>query len=175
MRYSCENIKFFLAHDELDPVDELEFLSHLESCKSCRESAMLEPELEEILAVSIPKASPLSFKKDILPEIYKIERGNAKQSRIEKITMPVMALLSFIPAVLAVLFWKDIKSLPDSLNLAGIYDKLATFISGIDLPEINLAQINAFIAEAPLLTITLISITAIIWAFSIMEAQKALK
>jgi len=175
MQYSCENIKYFLAHDERDPVDELEFLNHLENCISCREAVTLEPELEEYLAVSIPKASPLSFKKDILPGIRKLERGSARQSGIEKITLPLMIISAIAPVVLAIWLWKDIKSLPESLNLSGAYEKLAAFVAGIDLPTIDLTRINNFVAETPLLTLALISITAIIWAFSIMEARKALK
>jgi len=175
MRYSCEDIKYFLAHDDMNPTNEQAFLIHLENCKSCREETALEPDLEEILAVSIPRPSPLSFRKDILPEIKRMERGKAKQSRIEKITFPAIMLITFIPAVLTALFWDDIRSIPGSLHLAGAYDRLITFISGMDLSVFSLAEINAFIGETPLLTLTLISITAIIWAFSIMEAQKALK
>lgn len=175
MRYSCENIRYFLAHDERDPIDELEFLNHLENCESCREAVALEPELEEFLAVSIPKASPLSFKKDILPGIRKMERGNARQSGLEKITLPLMVIPAIVPVVLAVWLRKDIKSLPQSLNLADIYDKLAAFVAGIDLPKIDLTKINNFVAETPLLTLALVSIAAIIWAFSITEAQKSLK
>jgi hypothetical protein len=175
MRYSCEEIKYFLAHDDLDPTDERAFLNHLENCKSCREEIALEPDLEEILAVSIPRCSPLSFKKDILPEINRMERGKAKQSRIEKITFPVIILITFIPAILTTLFWDEIRSVPGSLNLAGVYDRMTAFISGLNLSAFSLTEINTFIGETPLLTLTLISITAIIWAFSIMEAQKALK
>lgn len=175
MRYSCEDVKYFLEHDEMAPTDEAGFLNHLENCGSCRELATLEPELEEIISVSIPKASPLSFKKDILPEILKSERSSAKQKKIDKITLPVMVLVSLIPMSLIAFFWKEIRTLPDVLNLTGAYDKLAAFISGIDLSRIDLTGITGFISETPLLTVTLISIAALIWAFSIIEAQRALK
>lgn len=175
MPYSCEDIKYYLEHDEIYPANESKFLNHLENCPRCQAAVKLDPELEEILAVSIPRTSPLTFSGDILPEIYKIEQGLARQSRMEKIALPVFALLAFIPVALAAWLWEDIRTLPGSLNSSGAYNKLVSFISGIDLPEINVTEVSAFISDTPLITLMLISITALIWAFSINEAQKALK
>ncbi len=175
MRYNCDDIKYYLDHGDRNPENPQEFLKHIENCPHCGRIANLEPELEERLAVSTPKTSPLSFERDILPRILVYEKEHVIRNRLEKAVLPVFVFFSALPLFLGAWFWKDIRSFFNSLDLADTYNSLQSFISEIPIPEIDLAGIVATISNSPLVVLSLIAITALVWAFSINEAQKALR
>lgn len=175
MRYNCNDIKYYLDHGDQEPENPQEFLNHLENCPRCGQMINLEPELEEMLAVSTPKTSPLSVEKDILPRILEYEKEYMKRNRLEKAVLPVFIFFSTLPVFLTAWFWKDIRSFFGSMDLTDTYNSLQSFISEIPIPEIDLAGIATTISNSPLVVLSLIAITALVWAFSINEAQKALK
>ncbi|UCE65181.1 MAG: hypothetical protein JSU85_09900 [Candidatus Zixiibacteriota bacterium] len=175
MRYNCNDIKYYLDHVDQEPENLQEFLNHIENCANCSRIVSLEPDMEEILAVSTPKSSPLSIEKDILPRILENEKEYAKRNRLEKAFLPIFLFFSALPLFLGAWLWKDIRSYFNSLDLTGAYNSLQSFISEIPIPEIDLAGIAATLTNSPLIILSFITITTLVWAFSIIEAQKALK
>jgi hypothetical protein len=135
----------------------------------------LDPDLEKTLTLSTLKTSPLSLEMDILPRILEFEKEQAKENRWEKALTPILIFSSAVPVFLAWYFRREIKSLFGSLDVPAISIRLGTLVSEIALPKIDLAGIANTFANSPLVILSLITITAVLWAFSINEAQKALK
>lgn len=175
MRYDCDDIKYFLDHDGKDPESSQDFLNHIDNCPGCRRMISLEPEIEETLAFFTPKALPESLEENILARIMKFEKELNEEKRLEKLTFPIIGFFSALPVFLVAWFWNDIRSFFNSLDLAHTYNNLRLFISEIPVPDIDLAGIVAAIANSPLIVLSLITITSLVWAFSIIEAQKTLK
>jgi len=175
MRYSCDDIKYYLEHGDLNPENESEFINHIENCLHCGRMVNPESELEEMLAVLTPQTSPLSFEKDVLAQIQEYEKEHIKSNRLEKAVLPVFIFFSALPLFLVAWFWRDIRSFFSLIDLDDAYSRLQSAAAEIPIPKIDLAGIAAAISNSPLVILSLIAITALIWAFSIIEAQKALK
>lgn len=175
MRYGCKDIEHILENRDAIIEDESGFIDHIENCALCGRLANLTPELEEILAVSTPKSSPLSFEDDILAQILQFEKRQAKENRWEKALTPILILASAIPIFLVWRSWSVIKTFFGTLDMSGIVGRIGSIISQISMPKIDLTEIANSAANSPLFILGLISVTTILWAFSIIEARKALR
>lgn len=175
MRYDCDDIKYILDHGDKDPERQQDFLNHIDNCPRCRRMISLEPELEETLTLVAPKSLPESLEENILARIMKFEKELGEENRMEKLWLPIVGFFSALPIFLTAWFWKDIRSFFNSLDLTYTYNNLRALISEIPVPDIDLAGIFAAVANSPLIVLSLITITSLVWAFSIIEAQKSLK
>ncbi|UCC80599.1 MAG: hypothetical protein JSW64_04355 [Candidatus Zixiibacteriota bacterium] len=175
MRYNCDDIKYYLDHGDKDPESPQDFLNHIDNCQRCSRIIGLEPELEETFALFAPETLPVSLEENILTRIMKFEKELGEEKRMEKLLIPIVGFFSALPIFLVAWFWKDIRSFFNSPDLTYTYNNLSSFILEIPIPEIDLAGIVTAIANSPPIILSLITITSLVWAFSIIEAQKTLK
>lgn len=175
MRYSCNEIKYYLESRDALIEDESDFINHIENCAECGRLASLTPELEESLVVSNPKTSPLSFEKDILSRIREIEKEMAKGRLWEKALILILLFASVIPVLLTWRFWNEIASLFKTLDITGIFSWVGSIISQVSMPKFDLAGLANAAANSPMIILSLIAITALLWTFSIIEARNALR
>lgn len=175
MRYDCDDIKYYLDHGDQDPESPQDLLNHIDNCPQCRQMISLESELEETLTLFAPKTLPESLEENILARIMKFEKELGEENRMEKLLLPIIGFFSALPIFLVAWFWKDIRSFFNSPDLTYSYNNLKSFISEIPVPKIDLEGIITAIANSPLIILSLITITSLVWAFSIIEAQKSLK
>ena len=175
MRYGCDDIKYYLENSEIGPHDETEFLRHIENCGECNRLIDLTPDLERLIYMSSPKPSPLSFEKDILIELNRYEAELSGEGVWEKVETRGLVLLAAAPVILALWFWKDIRAVFGSLDFGTVIAGMRSLAAEIPTPAIDFSGILQSVANSPLAILSLVSLTAIIWAFSIIEFRNALR
>jgi hypothetical protein len=174
MRYSCDDIKFYLDHTDADPKEQQAFIDHMESCPRCANLISLDPELEEKLISCAMKSTQFSCRENVLVSIEKYEGNIIKETKIEKLLIPVICFLASLPIFITIFYWNSIKTFAGSISVFEAFNDLKSLVAGITLPDIDYAEIAGVLNSEPVI-MTFISVTAVIWAFSILEAQKALK
>jgi Zn-finger nucleic acid-binding protein len=175
MRYDCDDIKYMLDNADLEPEYSREFINHIESCPRCSGIVDLQPELEELLTLPSGKPTSSKFEENILAQVEKYERNLIRESRLEKLFLPVCVFLALIPLFLIVLYRGELKSFFASIDLIQAYERIRSFAATIRIPDMDIAGFIAFVSNSPLLILTLIAVSSLVWAFSIIETQKALK
>ena len=175
MRYSCDEIEYLLNHQDHIPDDVDSFLSHIKSCARCAELVDIDSELEQMLILSANSSSSISSEKYILSRIRKYEQSCSRAKKLDKLFVPVIGFFTILPVFLVVTYFEDIKSFMGSINPGEFYNSLLSLVSELRIPDIDIGGIAAAISNSPFIFLTLISVTAILWTFSLIEAQKALK
>lgn len=175
MRYNCKDIKNILEKTNADPKQEDNFLNHLENCSDCQDLVELDFDLEELLITSMPKATPYSYEASVLEKIAKLEKDAIKHGIFEKILIPVVALFSSISIVLAFSFRKVFESFFASLDFSVVLEQMILFAEKIQIPQLDFTGIAANLYASTYLLPALIMATALIWTFSIIEFNKALR
>ena len=175
MEYSCDEIKYLLIHGESEPENPEAFIDHIESCSRCAKSTGIEPELEALLSAASNPSSAVSFERYVLSRIRKYERAVSREAKMDRLFAPVLGFFAAIPLFLATFYWGEIKSFIKSINPDRFFDYFLSLIADIQLPSIDLSGIANAITNSPFVFLTLVSAIAILWTFSLIEAQKALK
>ncbi len=99
MPYSCKDIQHILDSEFDDAICEESFLMHLERCNTCRNMCELEPELEDLLQTSLPRAVPFPLTDAVMAKIRVDEKDLLPGRLIDKyLPVGAVSLLALIAA-----------------------------------------------------------------------------
>lgn len=173
MPYSCQDIRRILISESDDLVCEQSFSGHLERCSICRNMCELEPELEDILQATLPKAVPFSLTDEVMVEI-RIDEKKLSPSRLIEKYLPAgaVSLLAIMTAII-IGRWSEFTALISSTKSGSFLSGVASLWQSVELPEINLSEYISAIVNSPMVLLSLIAVTALLWAYSILEFEKS--
>jgi len=173
MPYRCEDIQHILNFDFDDPVCGESFFRHLESCSTCRDSCELEPELEDLLQISLPKAAPIFLTDEVMAKI-RIDEKDLLPSRLIDKYLPISAasLLAII-TVIIIGRWNEFAVAFSSIKPGSVLNEIVSLWHSVGLPETNLSELISAIVNSPVVLLCLIAATALLWAYSILEFEKS--
>lgn len=173
MPYSCEDIRHILNYDYDDPVCEDSFSKHLESCNICRDLCRLEPELENLLRMSLPKAAPASLADQVAAKISINEKKPILSSMVDKFLAAGTIWVMGITIAIIIGKWSELTAAFSSIEPGSIVNRIILFWHSMKPAEIELGQLLSGVINSPVVLIGLIGATALIWACSILEFEKS--
>ncbi len=173
MPYSCEDIRRMLNSESDEPVCEQSFSRHLERCSICRNMCELEPELEGLLQTSLPRAVQFPLTDKVMAEI-RVDEKNLSPSRLIDKYLPVgaVSLLAIMTAII-IGRWNEFTALFSSIKSRSFMSRITSFWQSIELPEMNLSEYISAIVNSPIVLLSLIAVTVLLWAYSILEFEKS--
>ncbi len=173
MPYSCKDIQHILDSEFDDAICEESFLRHLERCNTCRNMCELEPELEDLLQTSLPRAIPFSLTDEVMAEI-RVDEKDLLPSRLIDKYLPVgaVSLLALIAAII-IGKWSEFATAFSSIEPGPVVNRIVSIWHSVELPEIGLSELISSIVNSPVVLLSLIAATVILWAYSILEFEKS--
>lgn len=173
MPYSCEDIQHILNYDLDDPICEKSFSRHLENCRTCRNLCELEPELEDLLQMSLPKAVPISLADEVTAKISIYEKIPILNRMIDKFL--AVGAVSVVAIIMAIIIgkWGELTTVFSSIRPGSIVNRIVLFWHSVEPPEIGLSQLISDVINSPVVLMGLIGATALLWAYSILEFEKS--
>ncbi len=175
MPYSCADIMLMMISDSEDPAISNAVVSHLDSCAVCRTLIELDPKLESGLRLLSPTGVAVDFTDPVMVRIRRTEKSSAPAQRMEKIIRYAAAAVSILPIAMILAGWDDFIAAVSKINFSPLLSDTSRLINNLNIPVINLTRIGTYLGETPLIPIALTGLTALIWAFSIMEFEKTSK
>jgi hypothetical protein len=173
MQYDCQDISRILNSDAEDSIDCDLFSDHMANCKACGDLCQLESEFEESLTFSLPKAAPPSLFDDVMSKV-RIDESKSGTGHLIERSLPYIGTAIFCAiSVVGISKWNEIKILLSSMKLASLQNRALELFRYIDLPDISVSGILSYVGENPLILSVLIAVTVLLWAYSILELERA--
>lgn len=173
MQYDCQDIRRILNSDVEDSINCDVFTDHIVNCKACKDLCELESEFQESLTFSLPKAAPPSLFDDVMSKV-RIDESKSWTGHLIERSLPYIGAAIFCAiSIVGISKWSEIKILFSSIRLAPLGNKALELFRYIDLPDISISDILSYVGENPLILSVLIAVTVLLWAYSILELERA--
>ena len=177
MRYNCDEIIRILESADDLPVDIGKFENHLESCPCCRRLCDTGIEIEDTLRLALPVAAPANFTDQVFSRLREYENKIGKIKQLERSIPLVMTIIFLALSDIMIEKWSDLKTAISGLSgfdFKTVITAARNLLGQIYIPEFDFFGIESFITGTPLILFTMISISAVIWTFSLIEFEKTL-
>lgn len=177
MRYNCDEIIRILESADDLPVDIGKFENHLESCPGCRRLCDTDAEIEDILRLALPAAAPVNLADQVFARLREYEKKIGKIKQLERSIPLAMTIIFLALSDIMIEKWSDLKTMISGFSgfdFKAVITATGNLLGQIDMPEFDLFGIESLITGTPLILFTMISISAVIWTFSLIEFEKTL-
>ncbi len=178
MRYNCDEIIRILESADDLPVDIGEFENHLESCPDCRRLCDTDAEIEDILRLTLPAAAPANFADQIFSRLREYEKKIGRIKQLERSIPLIMTIIFLALSDIMIEKWSDLKTAISGFSgfdFKTVITAARNLLGQIYIPEFDFFGIESFITGTPLILLTMISISAVIWTFSLIEFEKTIR
>lgn len=177
MLYNCHEIIRILEFADDLQVDIGKFESHLKSCPGCRQLSDPCKEIEDTLRLALPTAAPVNLADQIFSRLREYEKKIGRIKQFERSIPLVMTIIFLALTDIMIEKWSDLKTAISGFSgfdFKTLITAARNLLGQIYIPEFDLFGIESFITGTPLILFTMISISAVIWTFSLIEFEKTL-
>jgi hypothetical protein len=166
MQYSCHDITKILASLYDAAYNHDAFMAHIESCASCRQLGILEPQTEEMLGSLQPCSAPDTLELNIMRSVRQ-ETRNARP--ISVVNQARLAFLAAIYLIIAAITMSNREAITSGMVSAlNELDRLWRFFGVLGIENGSLLSSANKLFLSPMILTALMGITMVIWIYSIL-------